>query len=504
MSRKYNTPLALRHRSHWEALDAGLLLWRENFAFLLLFFALPLWICAFALRLIPEQLRYLSWLSLWLLRPLFERPALHVISVRFFEKGAGLKRLSRGLSRTIFRGLAADLTWRRFSPLRAAMTPVRTLEALNFKQVNERRRILKKGKLDFCSVLTIWALVMEAVLLGGGVIFCLISMEIIQPGLYSAINETIDSWEIFIYAAWCINSMLTGSLYVCMGFSLYLNCRIELEGWDIEILFKQLAEKNRGAHPAQAVIMIFLISALSLLPVKTWAEAPPPDKTAAENIPQNVFLYSDEIPLETLHDILDSPDFGGEKDGWGIRLKPNNTEKTRPEINLNIAPFFKKIKNVFALMLRTILIGLIVFLAVLLIMRLLKYRGRRSLFTKGGTVRTLPAAAGINPQDLLAQSQDLFSQGKLRRAWGLCIAALFRSLTVYHGIAFPCDATEYDCLNIIHNAIPGQKDTLAVPVNYWVAFAYGGQLPPDNSYRDAVACCISLAEEQPSTREAHE
>jgi hypothetical protein len=39
--------------------------------------------------------------------------------------------------------------------------------------------------------------------------------------------------------------MLVETLYVCMGFSLYINSRIEVEGWDIEITFRSFAEKLR-------------------------------------------------------------------------------------------------------------------------------------------------------------------------------------------------------------------------------------------------------------------
>ena len=490
--REYDTPLALRHRSRWEALDAGILLWRDNFAYLLIFFALPLWLCAFGLRIIPERLRYLSWIFLWLLRPLFERPALHVISVRFFEKGAGLKRLCSGLFKTITRGLAADLSWRRFSPVRAAMMPVRTLEGLKFKQIAERRKILKKGGLGFCSVLTAWSIIMELILLGGEFLLLLITLEILQPGLFSTVEEIVDGWEIFIYAAFCVNSMLIGSLYVCMGFSLYLNCRVELEGWDLEILFRGLAEKNRHKNPARTAALIFLAAALLLPARSAVTQENPPGASGAENAAVNAFVFHDDIPLETLQKILDSPDFGGERDGWGIRLKQKDKEKKQPELNLNFSPLLEKIKQFFALMLRSVLIGIAVILAIVLFIYIRRHSGGRSLFKKSGTARAISGAGGISPQALLEQSQEFFRRGELRQAWGLCIAALFRSLAVYRNMVFPPDATEYECLSAARAA--ADYAALAVPVNYWIAFAYAGRLPPHDSYQQAVAYCAGLAE----------
>jgi len=487
------TPLSLRHRSRWEALDAGILLWRDNFAYLLIFYALPLWLCAFGLRLIPERQRYLSWIFLWLLRPLFERPALHIISVRFFEKGAGLKRLCRGLVKTIARGLVADLSWRRFSPIRAAMMPVRTLEGLKFRQIPERRKILKKGGLGFCSVLTIWSVIMELILLGGEFLLLIISLEILQPGLFATMQEIIDGWEIFIYAAWCVNSMLIGSLSVCMGFSLYLNCRVELEGWDLAILFRGLAEKKR--LPARVAAIIFLAAALLLPTGSVIAQENPPDESTAIN----AFVFHDDIPLETLQQILDSPDFGGERDGWGIRLKPRDKEKKLPDLNLNFSPLLAKIKQFFAVALRTVLIGVIVFLAIMLFMYIRRHSGGRSLYKKSGRARALSGAGELNPQALLEQSREFYRQGQLRQAWGLCIAALFKSLAVYRNMVFPPDATEYECLSAARTA--GDFSALAIPVNHWIAFAYAGLLPPSGSYQQALAYCKSLAETPPDDQQ---
>ena len=242
VSLPFEGSLAQRRRSSWEALDAGLLLWRENFVYFLPFFAIPFWICAFGLCLLPESMRAWSWLILWMLKPLFDLPLLHVISVRFFEPGAGMGRLCRGLWKSLRRGLIGDLLWRRFSPLRAAMMPVRVLENVPRRRVGERRRALQKGGLGFCSLLTIWGMALELALLGGETLFCVIMAGILHADLVTLFSELMNIGVIFFYAAWCVNSMLVETLYVCMGFGLYLNCRVEVEGWDIEIMFRGFAE----------------------------------------------------------------------------------------------------------------------------------------------------------------------------------------------------------------------------------------------------------------------
>lgn len=488
----FSTPLSLRRRSNWEALDAGILLWRGNFIYFLIFFAIPLWLFAFGLRIIPERLRFVSWLILWFARPLFERLVLHIISVRFFEKGADFRRLCRGLFKTLARGLAADLSWRRFSPIRAGMMPVRTLEGLSFRKIPERRRLLKKGGLGFCRVLTIWALIMEIILLGGELLFSLMMLEILQPGLSSTLKEIVGGWEIYIYAAWCINSILVGSLYVCMGFSLYLNCRVELEGWDLEVIFRGLAEKSKNKNPARTITIICIAIALFMPPGNAAAKENPQKKEDVRSY--SWYSFSGDEPLEALHEILNSPDFGGEKDGWGIRLKHRQEKKT-PDINPNLNVLLEKIKQLVASSLRIILIGIIAFIAIIIFKYLYKHRGGRAIFNKTRGIRPIPNPKGINPDKLLARSQELFNRGQFRQAWGLCIAAIFRALTVHRGIVFPPGATEYDCLDIARNA--GQEDSPDAAVNNWVSFAYGGQQLLPGDYWQAVDYCAALFSREP-------
>ena len=499
-----NTALALRRRSRWEAVDAGVLLWRDNFPVLLLFYAIPFWLCAFGLRFIPDHYRYLSWFILWFLRPLFERLALHPVSIRFFERNAGIRRLGKGLFKTLMRGIIPDLSWRRFSPLRGALAPMRTLEGpsngsntngrsgLSFRQAALRRSILKTGGLGFCRALTLWSLAMEVVLFAGELLFFLITLDILQPGLFSGLLRTVDNWELYIYTAWCINAMLMGSLYVCMGFSLYINTRIDQEGWDLEIIFRNLTEKAKRKNPAWAALIVLLLVSVTVPQANTSAREAFPHSISDSSTASAQFINDgDNVPLDVLHTILKSPDFGGERDGWGIRLKQNNKNTKLPQLNLNINPLLEKIRQFTAILLRAVLIGLLIFIAVMIFIRLRSLGTGKSLFKKAGRIKTIPHTPGQDPQALLEQSQKYFEQGLLREAWGLCIAALFRSLTLYRGLVFPPDATEYGCLGIAHDA--GQGNDTDASVHYWIAFVYGGQLPPDGSYEKAIDCCLNIA-----------
>jgi len=498
-----------KHRNSREAADAGLLLWRQNFTLFLLFFALPFWVIAFSLRLIfPGNLKYICWLLIWFLKPLFDRIILHIISIRFFDKDANVKRLFQGLWKNIRRGLAGDLLWRRFSPLRPAVMPVRVLERnlKTGKSILQRKQILKKGGIDYCFLITIWAVSVEIILLAGEIIFFIAAAEIFAQGFISSIDSMLDL-EILIYAAWCLNIILIETIYVCMGFSLYINSRIEVEGWDIEIKFRGFAEKKRrslnllnnqkntGSYIENAgngtinIALIIIFSVYLLMSVKTFAEDTPHANT--EN-----FL----VPYEELQAILNSPDFGDEEETWGIRFKSKSREENFPDINSELIDRLQKIS---AHILRFLLIGIIAGLIVFLII----YFKKNKLITvkkKNIAENTVFNNHSEDPKYLLEKALRFHEQGEIRLCWGYCAAAAIRSWTVYKGIAFPPNATENDCAAIINsfandnsnalleNSSPAQSDTKAaaqkfdILIKNWVRLVYAGKLPPDGSFEEAV------------------
>jgi hypothetical protein len=456
-----------------EAADAGLLLWRECFINFLPFFAIPLWLCAFALRMLQGNLIYFSWLILWFLKPLFDRSVLHIISVRFFESSAGMKHFFKGLGKTLWRGLPGDLLWRRFSPLRAAMMPVRVLEygsKKSGKETVKRKELLKRSGIDYCFLLTCWGIALEITLLLGEMLFFLMITEIIGIGKDVQIFtvEFFRKAEVFIFAAWCINYILIESLYVCMGFSLYINSRIEVEGWDIEIMFRTFAKKLKKPT---GILIAFLFIFMFL--------------------PVNVFTadFEDPVPMEKLHEILNSPDFGGEKDTWGIRFKKPQEERD----NFIFNPSMEKLKFIFAFVLRFIIVVLIAALIVFIIFYVRRFAYKRNSETEEPAMTILHGIPCGDPELMLQRAMEFFNMGNLRMAWGYCTAAGILSWTTCRGLSFPPDATESECVNIVSSSFSGDEViTFNKLINHWINFAYAGKHPPDGSFEEASAFCKSM------------
>jgi hypothetical protein len=491
--------LALRRRTPWEAADAGLLLWRDSFFYFLPFFAVPYWTFAFALRLLPGRFQTVPAIILWLFLPLFDRLILHVISVRFFEKGAGLDRIRRGLGRSLVKGLAGDLLWRRFSPLRAAMLPVRVLENLPRRKIPFRRQTLRKGGLGFCFLLTVWGVALEIVMACGEIIFCFIMLFFIEARDFSY-TEFVSNAGLLFYTLHCVNVILVETLYICMGFGLYLNSRVEVEGWDIEIKFREFAARHNagtGINNINKMIILVTILFVGLVastPVHCLAAGDSPDAgmltvNGTETVDNGLFTGA-EAPLETLQTVLDSPDFGGQRDGWGIRLKNPMQPKAPPQAD--VSPWQEIIRRVLAVTLRVILIAVMAAAAAFLVFYLYKLGRERIPLRDGKTIQGLPETAQESPGFLLEQARRSFEQGDTRRAWGLCTAAAIRSWAVYRDFAFPSGATEYDCVAIVSRQEGGAAAAFAELVKHWVHFAYGGRVPPEGSFEKAIVYCESL------------
>jgi hypothetical protein len=464
-----------------EAADTGLLLWRECFISFLPFFAIPFWLCAFILRLLPGNMQYFSWLILWFLKPLFDRPVLHIISVRFFESVTGMKRLFKGLGKSLWRGLPGDLLWRRFSPFRAAMMPVRVLEyggplKKSANEITKRKDLLKKSGIGYCFFLTLWGIALEIALLTGEIFFFGIMADLFSIDVWPFSGDFSKNTEVFIFAAWCFNYMFVETLYVCMGFSLYINSRIDVEGWDIEIMFRNFAKRlNKKTSGVLAVIFLVCL----FVPVNAFTE-----DLVFEDSPEK------NIPMEKLQEILASPDFGGETDSWGIKFKEKQDDR---EFNFNTT--LEKLRFIFASALRIIIIICITVAAVLIIIFVRKLVYNKKPETEESKMTILHGIPLGNPELILQKAMDFHAQKNLRMAWGYCTAAAILSWTVYRGLVFPPGATENECANLAGSIPSCNSSDVHVfnkLINNWINFAYAGQLPPEGSFEEAAAFCKSM------------
>jgi len=481
MNPVHNCALSLRSRSVWEAVDSGVLLWRSNFVYFILFFAVPVWVTACCMRLFSGELFFIPYLGLWWLKPLFDRVVLHIVSKRFFDDSSAIKLndLCRGISE-MRRGLLGDLLWRRFSPGRAARMPVRVLERLGAKQFAMRKKVLEGGGMNFCSFISVLGLALEAALLLGEILFALMTASLFFPTAVEYLGENTQIAEIFVFAAFCFNYILVESLYVCMGFGLYINSRVEVEGWDLELLFKKFA------RPLKVALFICLFT---VLPFSAYS--------------QNTSDFPDDFPVADaqavldLREILASPDFGSEREGWTIRFKDSDYEEL-PDLDFEAG--LEKIRNLFGFLLRFFVVFVVLAFAVFVFYWLIKNRRqimRGELFAKK-PFRLVKSRQPERPEEsaelLFSKAEDFFQKGNLREAWAACFSGCLGAYTLSCSIDFPADATEYDCLNLVREAADYSERDFGEIVQNWILFAYADRPPAQGAFEKALAHGRSLLE----------
>ena len=558
-----DSALVLRRRSVWEAVDSGVLLWRNNFVYFIPFFVLPVGIVAYGLHFLPYKLSYLSYLALWWLKPFFDRLVLQVVSRRFFGSPASrFRELRRGLW-GMGRGIVGDLLWRRFSPVRAACLPIRVLERIDRKQFRIRKTTLAGGGLNFCSLISVFGLALEGLLLLGEIYFVIIMTDLFLPSVLGYMRDNSDLVGVLIYVAYCLNYVLVESLYVCMGFGLYINSRVEVEGWDLQLLFQRLAghEKNTssintntntnnantntnstntntnngntGAISRTGIIAVLVACFFLALPQAVYAEGvvDTSDEESVEEFDEEFtedefsemfdkawglteelfeeagepkepiayfpddFPFADAAALESLENILASPDFGSEKEGWEIRLKKDSSRKTRmPSRDVN--SLLEKIRQVSGLILRGFVVLLIAGAVCGALYWFWKNRQKISPLRGKGKSYVQPRLSPESPESLFAKAEDFFRRGNLREAWAACLAGCIGAYTRYRSLAFPANATEYGCLELVRRSMPAEVGGFEELVQSWIFFAYGGRLPGEGAFERALAYGRSLSRER--------
>jgi hypothetical protein len=209
-------------------------------------------------------------------------------------------------------------------------------------------------------------------------------------------------------------------------------------------------------------------------------------------------LEANQAPLEILKKVLDSPDFGGEKTVRGIRLKERGEDK-KETVYYNPSPWPEKIRQGFALFLRTVLILTAAAAAVFLFI----YARKSVPFLQKrdkARLKILEENQKGNPGALFEQALLLYNKGKCREAWSCCIRGTLAGFSLYRGIVFSEDATEYDCLGLVKKArerIPGgEAESFACLVKSWVSYAYGGKKPHDGVFYTGLAFGRSIAQLQ--------
>lgn len=245
--------LKLRPRGATEAMDLGVRLLQGNAGAVYAVWAataLPLMLACLALAPVAY---WLPTLLIWWLKPLYDRIVLFVLSRAVFGQAVAVRDLAW---RQIFgSGLVWALTLGRFDFARSFNLPVFLLEGLKGRRRRERFKVLQKHTRGNAVLQTVTFIHAEQALTLSLIVlaYLFLPQYLDLPFFTWMTGSDAPLW--FTLMSQCFYILVLSLLepmYVASGFTLYLNRRVELEAWDIELdLKRNLAGKTESGMAAQ-------------------------------------------------------------------------------------------------------------------------------------------------------------------------------------------------------------------------------------------------------------
>ena len=477
--------IVARPRLHWEALDLGVLIARRWYRLLLaawLCVALPVF--AMTWLLIPEHPLWGIFL-VWWLKPLYERIPLRIVSTAIFGSVPSLRQALVGAHRALLPGMLAMLTYRRFSPNRSFEAPVWVLEGLNGAPRRDRFAVLQARAGSGALWLTVLGVHIEAFLAIG-----------VITGVYLFVpaNLEVDWWGTILSGTqgsndWLVNLLtlaamgVVAPIYVACGFALYLNRRIELEAWDIELGFRRLASRVTGAL---VVVVAFIVAP----PVGAAQERTAEPDWYGVDPPMEALSDVRQESREVIYEILAGQDFNEQTTvrypkflhDWFADDAAADDGEARSWAGNWIKPV--------ALLAEIILWAALLMLFIWIVRqaRLLEVVGarRRRQQDPPEAVLGFDVRRESLPADVAQSAMHLWQSGAHRQALSLVYRAALVALIHQHGCDLRTADTEADCLAKARSALPPAAAAYFSDLTWaWQRAAYG-HAPPDGATFDEL------------------
>jgi len=450
----------LRPRSEWEAVDLGLAMARRDF-----------WLAggAWWLGMLPALLGLAAlwpWLGgwgfvigFWWWLPVAARMQLFVLSRRLFGERPGARALLRHLPGAIGRRFWHRMLLARLSPWRPLTMPVEELEGLRGGDFRRRCAVLMRRGDSTLMVLALWRLLLSGWLTLGLFAALFLFLPTTSREVW---GETFamwfdDDWQ--PAPAGMVAAMLVS---VCgaiglvdfystgAGFGIYVNHRTWVEGWDIELAFRKLANR--------------LGAGVALLAVAWLGLAVP---------------LSGREPQQVVEEILKHEDFTEHTETFRVPAGGSGGSG-------GPGPGASVLLELIGPVLAVLSIGVIVALLVWLVIRyrhLLVGPGRG-----GGDDSAAPARVVMGmevapeslPDDVVEAARRLWAEGRHQQALGLLYRGAISWLIHRGGVEIAESDTESDCLGRVRHAGLEQAGYFDELTRVWMRLAYARRLPEES------------------------
>jgi hypothetical protein len=454
----------IRPRSDWEAVDLGFAMVRRSFwrciSVWWLALGIPTAVGTFLLWDQPMLLLVLFW---WC-KPVGSRLVLFELSRRLFGEEPSWKSVWREIPRAWWRRWFYRFVWARFSPWMPVTLAVEDLEGLRGKAYKQRcSQVVRRGE---GVVMWIYFLAdVASVWLGLGLLaVVLMLMPEGQDGAWQQARESWDpdsAWDVPLFISrWVVGCVmaaisLTDVFVTGAGFGVYINNRTWIEGWDVELAFRRLAQRlGKVAVMALAFFMLGLSA------------------HGAEKPPEEIIREVKEDPAFTVHT---------------VRQKVPKTKK--PAVTAPAAfEWLRVLSQVFAICVVALLVGFLIWLV---------WKNRHVFMIRGprvkGDARIAPSARVVMgmevspdtlPADVPTAAWALWQQGRHQEALGLLYRGSISRVMEIGRVEIHESDTEGDCLRRVEQAGAAvHPDYFRDITGMWIRLAYAGVSPADSEVR---------------------
>ena len=260
----------IRPRSDWEAADLGFAMVRRSFwrcvTVWWLTMGLPVAVAGVLLWEHPIGVLALFW---WC-KPAGSRMVLFELSRRLFGEEPSWRAVWREIPRAWWRRFFYRFIIARFSPWMPVTLAVEDLEGLRGKAYRQRcGQVVRRGE----GVVMWLYFIADAASAWLGLAILALVMMLMPEGQDAGWQEAVESWDpnypmeipllITRWVVACVMAAisLTDVFVTSAGFGIYINNRTWIEGWDVELAFRRLAQRL-GKVAAVLLGCFFLVGAV--------------------------------------------------------------------------------------------------------------------------------------------------------------------------------------------------------------------------------------------------
>jgi hypothetical protein len=305
-----------------------------------------------------------------------------------------------------------------------------------------------------------------------------------------------------------------GPFYSVCGFSQYINRRIGLEGWGIELQFRDLVKKHKAASFPTAALFCLCFAGIVFLssPANVYAEELEQEAMKQEQLPAEPNKIDKKLLIEsTIKDVLKEDVFHQIHHGSSIRLKDAQTIKKDdvPQWLISVIEYLEKhegffkaigkfhtgIVKIFGSTAKFIEVLIWCVVVALIIWVIYLYR---EFFTR---VLKLPIKTKVQRLDEPEQLFGLDVRSSslpdnpldiVHKLWQAkehreAISLLYRTTLIHlmneRGLSFRAGFTEEDCLVLVSKQYPNAPliRYFAELNKVWEMIAYAHRIPDDES-----------------------